>query len=355
MNLIQRLGPSAIVFSALLCGSISPGSFLLRSTAASDVVPIISQFAVIPGLAGIATSNGGDIYTISRTEHCIYQISHDGTISSVIGPALPSGFILEFSQDLGTIPLHVDSKGHIYVWCRGRLLVLDTSGHILNVDSDGKVPLGFNLAFVKWIGTTADGNIYVYPSVDDKFSLVSVLSPTGKHLSPLGDVIFDRRAYESVFRPVLTDDGTLFAFSAIFPLCVRYSLSGQVDRWFKLPLPSTLETLVAMNNMPFEEAFKKLLSGGPKRITKSTIVFTDAELLGASTFLCMTGDMQLCWYNTDGQLLKSYDLYQGLLKAGMVGRLIRYFAVVPGGKLALAVDERNGALISINLVEAYKP
>jgi hypothetical protein len=262
----------------------------------------VSVFAVVPGLSGFTTDNDGTIYALSGTENRIVRLGPDGRILGSIGPLLEGGYSLQISRLCH--PVHVDASGYIYIESKGYLFLLDTAGHVLNVDSDGKRINGFEVGSPSWIGTTRRGDIFVHPAINDENSLISVITPEGTRLPDFGDAIFPQGMPDNLFRVTMTENDTLYAVLSQFPAMLKYRPDQSFDSLIKLRLGKGLEQVIDSQDMSIEDAIQALSKHEPIRINHT--IFTDAESASENTLVCVSS-AQILWYSESGRLLRQLD------------------------------------------------
>jgi hypothetical protein len=299
--------------------------------AVSDVLPkaeSVSIFASVPGLSGFAAGKDGSIFALSATNNNIIRFAQDGSIMQTIGPVLDGNYSLQISRV--SHPFHVDDFGRIYIPSNGYLFILDSKGHILNLDSSNKYLDGFHVGYPTWIGTTKQGNIYVHPAIKDENSLISVITPEGTHLQDFGDPILSRSTLPHYpFRMTLAADGTLYAVSSRFPAMLKYNSDQSFNSLIRLHL-GALQQVIDSHDIPLEDFLRNLAKGQPSR--ENYMIFTDAVAFGDNSLICVSSN-GLLWYTTSGQLYRELNQFQLIDLVPIEGRISNVIIGCNGGCL----------------------
>jgi hypothetical protein len=188
--------------------------------AAQNAVSIIAR---VPDVAAVATDRRGSVYVLSRANNTITKMNSAGSIETVIGPTLEHAYQVQVPA-AALQPLHVDDEGRIYIFSAGTLFIINEDGKVLNADAQGTIPPGFRVGFVNWIGTRTDGGIYVFPSLDDDKSLVSIIGLDGARKGSFGDRLFSEKSGSAVFRIAVNRQNNLYAFASDFAAMVKLGL-----------------------------------------------------------------------------------------------------------------------------------
>jgi hypothetical protein len=298
-----------------------------------------SLIASVPGLSGIAADHDGNIYALSASKNAIILLSKEGQVLGSIGPTLPNGDSLQIRQLFH--PIHVDSMGRIYVPSRGRLLIMNKLGELLNVDSNGKLLPGFT-EFISWIGTSRTGDIYLCPAIDDKNSLISVISQTGQLIATFGDIVTPRGYRQPLnFRFAMDKDDALYAVFAEFPRAMKYN----PDRSFgSLLTLSVDERTYDPSKQSLEQTLKLIHDNKPLPENRKMIIQAVTSI--NDNLICLTTD-KINWYSSSGELLRTIDLLQIM---GMAGYNPILRTIVPGcgGQCLLGIGETNDNIYKIS-------
>ena len=181
--------------------------------AAQNAVSIIAR---VPNAAAVATDGRGSVYVLSRANNTITKMSSAGSIERVIGPTLEHAYQIQVPS-AALQPLHVDDEGRIYIFSAGTLFIINEDGKVLNADAQGTIPPGFRVGFVTWIGTRTGGGIYVFPSLENKTSLVSFIGLDGVRKGSFGDRLFSEKSGSGVFRLAVDRQTISMRFPLILP------------------------------------------------------------------------------------------------------------------------------------------
>jgi outer membrane protein assembly factor BamB len=263
----------------------------------------VTVFATVPGLSGFTTAKDGTIYALSSSENKIVRFNTDGRVIESIGPRLESGYFLQISPLFH--PIHIDASGHIYVPSEGYLYILDASGHLINLDSKGRLPKGFEVGVPKWIGTNKRGDIYVYPAIDDEDSLVSVIASNGTRLASFGHTVFPQGSVpNTLFRVAMAEDDTLYAVFSNFPAILKYRSDQSFESLLAVRPGKGLESLIRSQDVSLDDALKAVSMNEP--IRENHLIFTDAKFVDENTLVCVSS-AQILWYDKSGRLLREFD------------------------------------------------
>lgn len=317
-----------------------------------------SIIATVPGIAGLTTDSNGNIFVASSENNSIIKLNPSGQLEKVIGPRLTDKYNLAFPHFM-RIPIHVDHLSRIYVASGPYLFVLSDDGNLRNVDTTGRLLPGFVFpSAISWIGTTRTGDVYVYPSLDDDGSMMSIISSKGEKISSFGDGLFTRtsRFSSTRFRIAMGEDGDIYAFPSYFAWLFRYSGTGRFLGYAQLRCPDDLEREVAKRNISLEQAFAMDAKGGslPSQASEAAAglgmeVYLDAHVLDANNILCLTNRCYLLWYDgSSGELVRSLNLWTSVSPPLFLYR----FALGPRGEYIIGnelLPSRSSNIYKINL------
>jgi hypothetical protein len=301
----------------------------------------VSIFAKVPKVAAVTTDRKGYVYVLSRADNTITKISPAGSIEKVIGPSLEHGYQIQVPS-AALQPLHVDDEGRIYIFSAGMLFIINEDGKVLNADAQGTMPPGFRVGFVTWIGTRIDGGIYVFPSLEGKRSLVSVIGLDGAQKGSFGDRLFSQKSGSGVFRLAVDRRNNLYAFPTDFAAMVKYGPSGEFAGYHGLRLSPALEQIVASQNLSLDAALRLDEQGRQDISLGGFVVFLDVKILSNDSILCLTGDNSLVWYDQAGNKLRELNLAAYMFhhrSASVPPGFIQRFALSPDDGISLASME----------------
>jgi hypothetical protein len=289
--------PSRFLLVACILGGVALIAHSAREKHASHTHEAVQQpvsiFAKVPKAAAVATDRKGSVYVLSRADNTITKMSSAGSIERVIGPTLEYAYRIQVPS-AALQPLHVDDEGRIYIFSAGTLFIINGDGKVLNSDAQGTIPPGFRLGFVTWIGTRTDGGIYVFPSLEDKKSLVCVIGLDGARKGSFGDRLFSEKSGSGVFRLAVDRRNNLYAFPTDFAAMVKYGPSRELADYHEPRLSPALEQIVASHNLSLDTALRLDEQGRQDISVGGFVVFLDVKVLSDNNILCLTGDKLTC-------------------------------------------------------------
>jgi hypothetical protein len=318
--------------------------------AAQNAVSIIAR---VPDVAAVATDRRGSVYVLSRANNTITKMNSAGSIETVIGPTLEHAYQVQVPA-AALQPLHVDDEGRIYIFSAGTLFIINEDGKVLNADAQGTIPPGFRVGFVNWIGTRTDGGIYVFPSLDDDKSLVSIIGLDGARKGSFGDRLFSEKSGSAVFRIAVNRQNNLYAFASDFAAMVKYGPSGELADYHEPRLSPALEEIVASQNLSLDAALWLDKQGHQDISVGGFVVLLDVKILSDNNILCLTGDNSLLWYDQAGNKLRELNLAAYMFQhrsASVPPGFIQRFALSPDDRYLFGIVGDADNIYKVDLAQ----